>query len=1049
MTAAENKTRSPSAVEQAVHTELVRLLFGSPGVPLINGLVALVTARVLWRVFPLPVSLFWLILSLCTVMARLILWSRFKKCGSRTAGMNLGARLFTTATAFTGCLWGLLASTALIKSDPFDCVFAAFVVGGLCAGAAMRLSPHLPSLYAFVGTSAPPMVVVLLLHRGRVSIAMSGLLLTFTVVMILVGRENHRRLADYIRLKIEQEIMNADLQKLTKDLTATATLLKIFVEHAPVALAMFDREMRYLSVSRRWAEDHKVDERAILGRSHYEVNPDIPERWKETHRRGLAGETQRVEEDRYDRSDGRLEWIRWQIIPWRGEDGSVGGIVMLYEEITERKKAEAALRENKELLQLFIDRAPAALAMFDRDMRYLAVSRRWLEDNSLVGKDILGRSHYEVVPDIPDRWKEVHRRCINGETLKGDEEQFERAGGGVQWIRWEVVPWRTSNGSIGGIVLFADDITAQKQTEERLRQAASVFTHAREGILITDPNGLILDANGAFSQITGYSREEVLGQNPRLLRSGLQNGEFYRNMWRSLHETGQWSGEIWNRTKNGEVYAEMLNIGAITDEKGGVTRYVALFSDVTELKNKQRQLERIAHYDVLTGLPNRVLLADRLRQAMVQAHRRKQSVAVAYIDLDEFKQVNDSHGHGTGDQLLRLLATRMEKSLREGDTLARLGGDEFVALLLDLPNAEAAPPVVGRLLRATSQAVEIGSLSLRVSSSIGVAHYSPDEILDADQLLRRADQAMYQAKLAGKNRYHLFDPVQDISVRGRYESLEQIRHALAKGHFVLYYQPKVNMRTGAVVGVEALLRLLHPERGLLPPDEFLPAVEDHPLGIAVGEWVIDAALSQLEIWGKLGLEVPVSVNVSSSQLQDPAFVDRLSTIFNCHPTVRPSRLELEILETSALRDLVQTSEVLEACHRIGVAIALDDFGTGYSSLSYLKRLPAHTLKIDRSFVGTMLESHEDRAIIEGILSLAKVFDRQVLAEGVETTEHGVMLLKMGCDLAQGYCIARPMPASEFPAWLKNWHPDSRWCDVASFTVKSVGVRESRRNLGAG
>ena len=297
-------------------------------------------------------------------------------------------------------------------------------------------------------------------------------------------------------------------------------LLQLFVEHAPVALAMFDLDMRYIAVSKLWAQDHSIDLEKIIGRSHYEVNPDVPERWKETHRRGLAGETQSVEEDRYDRADGSIEWIRWQIMPWRTAEGSAGGIVMFYEDITERKMAEAAVRESKELLQLFIDRAPAALAMFDREMRYLAVSRRWLEEYSLVGQNVLGRSHYEIVPDIPERWKEAHRRGLAGETLKSEEDRFQRADGTVQWIEWEVVPWRAADGSVGGIVLFADDITARKQAEERLRLAASVFTGAREGITITDLKGTILDVNDAFTRITGYKREEARGAKSALVEVG-------------------------------------------------------------------------------------------------------------------------------------------------------------------------------------------------------------------------------------------------------------------------------------------------------------------------------------------------------------------------------------------------------------------------------------------------------------------------------------------------------------------------------------------------
>lgn len=803
-------------------------------------------------------------------------------------------------------------------------------------------------------------------------------------------------------------------------------LLHLFVEHAPVAIAMFDREMRYLAVSRRWAQDHHIEGGKILGKSHYEVNPEVPERWKETHRRGLAGETQQVEEDRYDRANGATEWIRWQITPWRAGDGTIGGIVLFYEDITARKLAELAQRESKELLQLFIDRAPAALAMFDREMRYLAVSRRWLEENSLEGREVLGRSHYEIAPDVPERWREAHRRGMEGESLRADEDRFERPDGTVQWIRWEVIPWRKGDGSIGGIILFAEDITRHRQTDERLRLAASVFTNAREGITITDPHGTILEVNDMFTRITGYSREEVLGKNPRILKSGVQTEEFYANMWRGLMKEGHWSGEIWNRHKSGELFAETLTIDAVCNAAGETMQYVALFSDITQMKKQAQVLEHMTHFDVLTSLPNRSLLMDRLHQAMAQAKRRRQSVAVAYLDLDGFKKINQDHGREAGDRLLTSLAFNMKCALREGDTLARLGGDEFVAVILDLDSMEASASLLESLRDAASEPVQVGDLRLSVSASIGVAFYPQTWDADPDLLLRQADQAMYQAKLAGGNRYHFYDPEHDLSVRGRHENVEHIRQGLAASEFVLHYQPKVNMRTGKVFGAEALIRWQHPEKGLLPPGMFLPVIEDHDLSIEIGEWVIDGALAQIEAWQKAGLSIPVSVNVGALQLQQPDFIDRLSRMLAVHPEVKPNSLVLEVLETSALQDIAKTSQVLNACNAMGVLFALDDFGTGYSSLTYLKRLPASILKIDQSFVSDMLEDPENLNILEGILSLASAFHRKVIAEGVETVEHGLMLLQLGCELAQGFGIARPMPPLEFLIWASTWRPDPRW-----------------------
>lgn len=572
--------------------------------------------------------------------------------------------------------------------------------------------------------------------------------------------------------------------------------------------------------------------------------------------------------------------------------------------------------------------------------------------------------------------------------------------------------------------------TERRQAEVKLHLAANVFTHAREGIMITTADGTIIEVNEAFSRITGYSREETLGHNPRILSSGRQGREFYVGMWGDLIEKGYWYGEAWNRHKNGDVYAVMQTISAVQDAQGKTQQYVALFSDITTLKEHEKQLEHIAHFDQLTGLPNRVLLADRLRQGMTQAQRRNQKLAVVFLDLDAFKAVNDTHGHAIGDQLLQTVANRMKLSLREGDTLARIGGDEFVAVLLDLDDTDASEPMLNRLLSAASQPVQINNLVLQVTASLGVTFYPQIDDVDADQLLRQADQAMYLAKQEGKNRYQVFDAEQDRNVRGHIENLDRIRRALADQEFVLYYQPKVNMRSGAVVGAEALIRWQHPQKGLLPPVVFLPLIEDHPLAIELGEWVIDTALKQIRTWQAAGLHIPVSVNIGALQLQQIDFVDRLRAILAMHPNVRASDLELEILETSALQDIAQITKVINECKALGVGFALDDFGTGYSSLTYLKQLPVGLLKIDQSFVRDMLDDSDDLAILEGIISLATAFHRDVIAEGVETIEHGAVLLQLGCELAQGYGIARPMPANDFPAWTDSWKPDSAWIGQA-------------------
>ncbi|ENO76618.1 EAL domain-containing protein [Thauera sp. 63] len=558
------------------------------------------------------------------------------------------------------------------------------------------------------------------------------------------------------------------------------------------------------------------------------------------------------------------------------------------------------------------------------------------------------------------------------------------------------------------------------------RLAATVFAHSREGIIVTDVQGRIIEVNEAFTRITGYTRDEVLGREASLLKSDRHGPEFHAALWQSLLEKGHWYGEVWNRRKGGELFAELLTVSAVRDARGEIRHFVGLFSDITLQKEHERQLEHIAHYDALTALPNRVLFADRLHQAMARARRGDQRLAVVYIDLDGFKTINDTQGHDAGDQLLMTLAGRMRKVMRDCDTLARLGGDEFVAVLGDLPDADSCRPLVRRLLATVAEPVEVGGHSLQVSGSIGVTLYPQREEVEPDQLLRQADQAMYQAKLAGKDRYHLFDTDHDHDLRSHHESLERIRHGLVRGEFVLYYQPKVNMHSGELIGVEALIRWQHPEQGLLSPDCFLPVIEHHPLGIQLGEWVIEAALGQVAAWQAEGLRVPVSVNIAANHLQRADFAERLYLLLSLHPGITPDMLQLEVLESSALADMNHVAETMATCTRMGVGFSLDDFGTGYSSLSYLKRLPAAELKIDRSFVRDMQHDADDLAILDGVLGLARAFRRRAVAEGVETEAHGELLLRLGCEYAQGYGIARPMPPESLPGWAASWRPPESW-----------------------
>jgi diguanylate cyclase (GGDEF)-like protein/PAS domain S-box-containing protein len=583
--------------------------------------------------------------------------------------------------------------------------------------------------------------------------------------------------------------------------------------------------------------------------------------------------------------------------------------------------------------------------------------------------------------------------------------------------------------------LRVHQIELEMQNEE-LRQTQIELDAQREryfdlydlapvGYCTLSQEGLILEANLTAAKLLGISRSKLVGQ----LMSGFVHKEdqnnyyLYRKKFFRSDENFAFELRLL-RQNNPPFWAHLVTTAAKNSDNISIVRLV--MSDVTEKKIYEDELNRIAQYDALTNLPNRVLLSDRLSQGMAQSQRHGLPLAVVYLDLDGFKEINDTYGHETGDHVLITLSNQMKQTLREGDTIARIGGDEFVIILLDLKTIEDAIPMIIRLLDATSTSINVDNLTLQITASLGVTFYPQTQNIDTDLLLRQADQAMYQAKLAGRNRYHVFDTQQDTILRERYEFIENIHKAMQSSEFLLYYQPKVNMKTGVIIGVEALIRWQHPQNGLLAPALFLPMIEDHPLSIELGEWVIQTALKQMELWQNQGLDIHVSVNVSARQLQEDNFVNRLQEILAMHPNINPAHLELEVLETSKLEDMNRTAQIIQSCREFNVLFSLDDFGTGYSSLTYLQRLPIATIKIDQSFIRDMFHNPNDLSILSEIISLANAFNLNIIAEGVETIEHGELLLQMGCEYAQGYAIARPMPAHEFRDWSATWRSHSEW-----------------------
>jgi diguanylate cyclase (GGDEF)-like protein/PAS domain S-box-containing protein len=590
---------------------------------------------------------------------------------------------------------------------------------------------------------------------------------------------------------------------------------------------------------------------------------------------------------------------------------------------------------------------------------------------------------------------------------------------GVEHVRW---PHRWSDEEVGVLRLVVSSFAQafeRRRLDATLQMAATVFQNAQEAIFVVDRERRLVDANPTFSTVTGLAIGEVRGLPFAQLVSERHDPSVLESMWEGVAQHGFWRGELWHRRRDGDVRLLRLTLSAVRSGAPGVPQYVGVFSDVTRLREQAERLEQMAYHDALTKLPNRVLLADRLQQALAQGRRTGRLLAVCYMDLDHFKPVNDTYGHEAGDRLLVEMARRLTAALRADDTVARLGGDEFVVLLPGLQSMGECEMLVDRLLGCLAAPFAIGDgVQVTLTGSIGVRVVSSAGG-EPEALLRDADQALYAAKEGGRGRAHYYDPELDRQLLTRRDRIAQISTGLQADEMALYYQPIVRLDSGTVVGVEALVRWDRRDLGLLPPSEWLGLIEDHELIGRVGAWAMGEALAQAARWHGAGYPVPVHVNVSALELRDPQFVERVREALARHAIVPPDRLRLEVVEAATMQDVTTVSQVMEAVAAMGVQFALDDFGTGYSSLTYLRRLPARSLKVDRTFVGQMLDKPEDRAIVQGVLGLAQAFDRQAIAEGVETHAHARALLKMGCSLGQGYGIAPPMPVGEMDEWLRG------------------------------
>jgi len=608
-------------------------------------------------------------------------------------------------------------------------------------------------------------------------------------------------------------------------------------------------------------------------------------------------------------------------------------------------------------------------------------------------------------------WIQVSQQVLS--SFFDDPEQLERwqIVRGYLWVSVSAVLIFLIHARYQGFAHAAQELKPRSEDRERLRQAAAVFDCTREGVLVTDKDGLIVHVNRAFVAITGYQEAEVLGERPSLFKSGRHSAQFYQKVYQALEATGEWSGEIWNRRKSGEIYPQWQTIRAIRDDHGQLSQFVAVFSDISAIKDSQHELAQLANYDPLTGLPNRLLFTDRATQALASAQVHKRGCALLLIDLDHFKIINDSLGHNIGDQLLKAVGERLQYLFGSGISLARLGGDEFAVLAENCPQVAQAAALAQRVIEGLKEPFLLDGHQLFISASIGISLF-PSDSLNAEQLLRNADSALFKAKSAGREGYALYTEELTAHAQHRVEMAGELRRALEQDELRVYYQPVHELGSSRLIGVEALVRWEHPLRGLVSPGEFIPIAERTGLIAEIDAWVMEQACRQMCQWLREGVVLSfIAVNVSSRLFARRELYQQVAKVLD-DTGLDPALLELEVTESAVMDDPEVALEQLHRLRELGVSLAIDDFGTGYSSLLRLKRLPVQKLKIDQGFVAGLPWDEDDAAIVRVVIALAQSMGMQVQAEGIEQAEQARFLLDQSCDLGQGYWFGRPMPAQK-------------------------------------
>jgi diguanylate cyclase (GGDEF)-like protein/PAS domain S-box-containing protein len=800
------------------------------------------------------------------------------------------------------------------------------------------------------------------------------------------------------------------LQKANHEVNRAWFRLHDAVDNLTEAFALFDAEGRLVLHNRRFSEFYSW----LRGQVKEGVTIDVLQSLTRGRINNLSLEGESIVESMpMGQYLQQIDTGAWYLAS--NSSTNEGGIVCVRSDITESKQAEADLRK----LGRVLEQSPASVMITNTEGITEYVNPRFEQVSGYSAEEMIGENPriLKSGDKTEEEYKAMWDSLLAGREWRGIFHN-KRKDGSIYWESASISPLRDDRGKITHFIAVKEDVTAQKRAEDQLRMNATVFDTTQEGIMVTDADNIIKTVNPSFSRITGYSPDEVIGQSPTMLSSGRHDDIFYENLWDSIRHKHYWSGEIWNRRKDGSVYPEWMSIAAITDDQGIAKEYVAVFSDITKHKENEEQILYQANYDALTGLPNRSLFSDRLDQAIVSALRERWRLAILFVDLDQFKMVNDTFGHVVGDELLQLVAERISHSVRDSDTIARFGGDEFVLLLQDVSEMDAVANIATKIINRITQVYTLYEREIFIGASVGITIF-PDDAMNADSLLRNADMAMYQAKERGRNNYQFFTASMQQRTLERQQLELDLRLAIERRELEIYYQPVVDADSEKVVSLEALLRWNHPHRGMVNPSVFIPLAEDSGLIGPIGEWVIKGACEQLGRWHKSGYsDLRLAVNLSSRQRELGLEVDYLQRVLNQF-NLKPEILTLEITESLLLRDTEEAITWLSGFKALGINLSVDDFGTGYSSLSYLKRFPVDILKIDRSFVNGLPEDVDDASLVKTIVAMADSLNLGLIAEGVETKAQANFLLQNGCNNLQGYYYAKPMAAKDVSVWLRQ------------------------------